>query len=545
MEDDLKKIKIGPSSPQLGLPSPILPDDDDMSMESYESQDSATGGTTVSSVPLSISVASVRKSPPESIPVKMPEESHTRHECVREMKEIIAKKNMEEEDDDGTNASDLDSNAFYWNASPPIIQREYSLALDKALEKKSPKLFQLMQEMHIDDEAVKIAMKELVTTNEKVSKILKRMHEGVARKQPAPSKSLEVAPSGKKEASSTVSFFVDRVNAIVHGGDVQMVKKVAGKSGYFWKDEKLWTYPLAEFSTYIADVEFLKMQALQTLMEPYAAKYHAEYTSLRKKLRDVVTSGDYQLPPPTVVKRDLGHKDEESLPEQPIFQARTPLQWLSAHLENGTSRFNVSSFLKDCKLGPMEKEPQYFVHLGKAAIFVESFQKFVVPRERNIALVGRNFLFDLKKTDDILARFLEHDQTDMMLVVHKLSVLLAKESVLLRLWINYNLPNIAMWLCTMERMENGGERRLVSPFFPPTSRRALFQQLTALGVFDQETMGLAHVYQDSSASSSEDEDSEQEEEQQLYYEEQEGNDLRFSKMFARLFSSSKIHAKGT
>lgn len=550
MEEDLKKIKIGPESPQLGLPSPILPslsdggvssdagEDDSITMEDLDS----VAGTSVSSMPLSISVASVPRPPPPQTP------------CVGAVPEAVSRPPVPDgSDDDATNASDLDSNAFYWHASPPVIQREYSVALDRALEKKSAKLSHLLNELHIADEAVRVAIKELVTTDEKASRILKRMHEGMARASRPTTTTTNTtttttkpAPGGTTAAEIALAKFVDSVQATVVSGNIHQLATAAGRVGYgyFWRDEKLWTYPVAASSGCLVDVEICKMQALQGFLEPQAGSYHAAYTALRKQLRDVVTSGDYQLPPPAVVKQE--HRGEPSPP--PVFEAQTPTQWLRAQLQMdlgaGSPRFNVRAFLKDSKLGPMEHEPQYFVDLGRATSFLAAFRKFVVPRERDMAQVGRNFLFDLKKSDDILARFLESDASDRMLLMHKLSVLLAKEAVLLRVWVNHHLPNIAMWLCVVETMQFGGERKLVSPFFPPTGRKALMHQLTALGVFDQETMGLVRVFDPEGGS--DDDEGDDEGDASLGEEAQEfdadhhhaaDDDLRFSKMFARLFSS--------
>jgi hypothetical protein len=552
MEDDLKKIKMGPASPQIGLPSPVLPpsvddqsDNDDIDNVSVASFSSTS---TASSMPLSLSVASVAQQ--RALPT-VPSHSHShshshtqkRCHCVHAMAEAIVRNTHH--DDDATAAtrdSDLDSQAFYWNTSPPVMQHEYSVALDKALEKKSPKLFQLLSDMHIEDESVKIAIKELVTTPEKVSNILKRMHEGRARKHAPVAKPSPSGPGSQKNPKGpSASFLGEQINATSVGRDIQLLKKVAGTAGYFWKDGQLWSYPTADMHDRdcMADVELAKMRALETLMAPSVAHYHTSYTALRKLLRDVVTSGDYQFPPRAVVKSEHGET-----PLQPIFEARTPAQWLHAHLEMTSPQFNVQAFVKDSKLGPLDNEPQYFVDVGKAASFLTSFRTFVEPHERDLALVGRNLLFDLQKHDDLLARFWELTQSDdMMLLVHKLSVLLSKEAVLLRLWIHYNLPNLAMWLGLIETMERNGERCLVSPFFPSTSKKALFHRLTSLGVLDQETMPLVQALAQSKgddASSEEEEEDEDEDEdgENLYVRAptESFEDLRFSRMFARLFS---------
>ncbi len=568
MEEDFKKINMGPASPQIGLPEPVLAprvdaaavdanddgdddDDDDDDDDGRMTSLGSSSASTLSSVPLSLSVASSVVPPATTVAsVQQKPVSETRCQCVQAMAEAIVQGTATRDDDASsamTRDSDLESNAFYWSASPPVVQQEYSLALDKALEKKSPKLFQLLTEMiHIDDESVKIAIKELVTTPDKVSNILKRMHEGRARKPlipPAPSAAATATATGAKDPSP--SFLAQQIHATPVGRDIQLVKKVAGKTGYFWRDGQLWTYPLATADMHhphrdrMADVEFAKMQALLTLLAPYALEYHTSYTTLRKHLRDVVTSGDYQFPPPTLVKSEATES-----PRQPVFQAQTPAQWLRSHLTTGSPHFNVQAFLKDSKLGPLEHEPQYFVDMGKATAFLEALHEFVAPRDQAIARVGRNLLFDLQKTDDLLARFLEHHQSDMMLLVHKLSVLLAKESVLLRMWINYHLPNLAMWLSLIETLEQDGERCLVSPFFPSTSRKALFHRLTSLGVLDQDTTPLVQAYPHrdddvSSSSSSEDALDDGDEDEHLYAHassQERGEDLRFSKMFARLFA---------
>ena len=215
----------------------------------------------------------------------------------------------------------------------------------------------------------------------------------------------------------------------------------------------------------VPDVEHTKMSALERLMDPFVANYDASYTRLRKSLRDVVTSGDYQLPPPTFVKREDG--DDQPV-VQPIFQAQTPAQWIQAHVAaTGGTRFNVKSFLRDARLGFLEHEPQHFLDLGKASPFLHSLQQFVGTYERDAELVEKHFMFNLKKTDDLFARFAEHnhEQTDLMLVVHKIGVLFSRHCILLRMWINDNLPNLAMWLSMVEKLEILGERKLVSP--PP------------------------------------------------------------------------------
>lgn len=502
MEETTKKINIGPNSPEIGLPAPVLAkyqeNDEDISFRSDD--ESHASRSTLSSVPLSISVASYQRErvhapPPPSPPPSLPrstatDESLARCQCVRQIQQAIATRGREMDDDTATLASDLDSNAFYWKPSPPIMRKEYSLALDRAMEKQCPRLLQLLQDMHIEDDAVHVAVKELVTSNDKVSAILKRMHESMTPKEATkvkPHATADTHPSSSTSTSTSVPTpFLDLIQPAIQGADIKNLKKLSANAteGYLWRDNALWTYPLAGMEDLVADVQQAKTSALQRLLEPFATKYDDAYTSLRKILRDVVTSGDYQLPPRTNVKSEDGEPVA-----QPMFIAQTPAQWIGTHLPP-TTRFNVQSFLRDARLGFWHHEPQYFLDIGKARPLLESLEQFITAYEQDMDAV-KHFTFNLKKNDDLLHRFHQTNENyDLMVVVHKLGVLFSKQCILLRLWVNAHLPNLAMWLSVIEKIEVLNEKRIVSPFFPPTSKRKLFYQLTDLGIFDSDVMDL-------------------------------------------------------
>lgn len=298
MEDQLQKINMGSSSPDIALPPPVLSEDqdDDLSMSSYQSS-LHDGDSSVSSGPLSISIASLPSghyhqapAPPAYKDPEHAQEAETRCKCVHEMQEAILRPSPKDPDD-ATVDSDLDSNAFYWQPSPPVMRKEYSIVLDKAIEKKSTRLSQLLAELNVQDESVKIAVKELVTSNDKVSHILKRMHEGMTSKNDsaaATSKSKVVADKEQDHVSNPSSF-LDSVDASVKGADLKIIPKLAGKCGYFFKDGSVWAFE--DKGLHVADVEQAKMGVLRQLLEPSAQKYDEAYTALRKALREVVTSG--------------------------------------------------------------------------------------------------------------------------------------------------------------------------------------------------------------------------------------------------------------
>lgn len=582
MPEETKFIKMGPSSPVIGLPSPVQWNDDPpnssiptektdnpdapapTATDIYEKDDSSyhssltsstfsSGSLSISSLESEASSTSrkIQKASfmdnPETSPLPSPPPSpKKRCQCVHEMKNIISGKSNKEADNETqcTDTSDLDSNAFYWEASPFIMRQDYSGVLDKALERRCPKLLELLQNLHVEDESVKIAVKELITTNEKVSHVLKRMHEGLRKLPDNPDPNCEKTASTPTSQSKPAFQFQAAAKPLPYSKDVQEVKTLAGQKGYLWKNNELFAYDIAPAIEHLrADIEFAKFDALKQLMDPYVEKYDEAYQKLRQLFRDIVTSGEYRLPlpppPPQPVQKpqtpppmaeigeitqtgengDINQTGEngdangesqigENAPASEITQSseiaetpqappqpQTPSQWIAQQLEPTMTRFNVPSFIKDSKLGPHENEPQYFVPVGKADEFLKKFKAFVAPRERDIAYVSRHFTFDLKKTDDLLHRFLENsEKDDLMLIVHKLGVLLSKPCVLVRLWINFAYPAIAVWLHLMEEYEHQYERRLLSPFFPPQSRKALEQQLTSIGLLDQHLQRCLAVY---------------------------------------------------
>ena len=525
MNDGTKHIKMGPHSPNLGLPEPVQwdehrqqrghrhhhddDDDDDSTFRSSLtnhsplslSDDDEDGGTSVVAQTV---LDHEEEKEDRSVVVMMPikqeqkETAQQRCNCVEEIKRILGQqiaKDAKKKDDETvcSTQSDLDSNAFYWACSPDLMKHDYSLLLDKSVERRSPRLYEHLQHLRVDDEAVLIAVKELVTSDERVSQILKRMHERLRckRRLSTPSASASTSASASASASaSTTPIMTTKpscaldilVKAKFHSANVADVKDVASQGkGYLWKNGELLAYePTPDVEYLRADMEYAKFGVLQGLLEPHVLRQDQEYKALRQAFREVVAN-------PEISEISEG----DAVPVLPV-------QWLTKHLGldpvPAAARFNVSSFVKESKLGQLEKIPQVFRASKKNNVaFLSMLDQFVKPREIAFRQISRQSTFDLKRTDDVLRRFLKH--TDKVsFILPCLSVFLAKPCALLRIYINYAYPSLAMWLHLIEHFEHHDDRRVLSPFFPPASQDALETQLTDLGFMDDVIYKYVHVY---------------------------------------------------
>ena len=231
--------------------------------------------------------------------------------------------------------SDLNSNAFYWETSPPLIATDYSASLEKTLLRKAPRLLEHINALNVDDPSVILAVKELVCTNEKVSTILKRMHEGVCKKmaanQPTP-----VSVNVGIEACVDIKF---------HSNDIQEIARLANKQGYLWKKDELYTYEIpASLEHMRVDFEHAKLSAIHHFFAESVQKADHKYTLLREAFRALVTSSRYKNPP--LLEKNDDDDDDMTLSVQP----RLPAQWVADHAHE-FSLFNVQAFIKDSKIG--------------------------------------------------------------------------------------------------------------------------------------------------------------------------------------------------
>ena len=53
--------------------------------------------------------------------------------------------------------------------------------------------------------------------------------------------------------------------------------------------------------------------------------------------------------------------------------------------------------MKECKVGLLEKEPQYFSLEGKAGVFINMLQQYVIPRDEYINYLGRRRMLPPKQ----------------------------------------------------------------------------------------------------------------------------------------------------
>lgn len=512
-----KHIKMGPQSPDIALPEPVSWKDDQRSPppDDNSSYHSSLSSSSFSATSMSLTHAEPTVAPADDdksvvmMQTMHQEDTAQRCNCVEEMQRILAQVMKQSKKDDETVCSaqsDLDSNAFYWEPSPHMMKHDYSSILDKAVQRRSTRLYEQLQTLHVEDASVVIAVKELMTSDEKVSQILKRMHEGLRRHPPTANVTLP------PNASLT---FETLVKPTFHSPEIADLLKLGPSQGYLWKKDGLHVYDICPaFEHLRADMEHAKLSALKQLLRESVLKYDQGYTALREAFRAVVNSGKYRVP-----------MEDGAAPQ-------LPAQWLSQHLGDSPERFNVNAFVKDGKIGLLEKEPQYFALDDQGRAFVALLKNFVGPKESAIHELGRHATFDLKRTDDVLHRFLKHTQ-DVTLVLSTLSVFLSHHCVLLRVYINHAYPNLAIWLHLIEYYEVEEQRRVVSPFFPPSSRRVVDKQLTDLGFMDDALQTFTTAFATVSAPGPLPSAHVVIPEKKTHEEEQ---DLRFSTIFLNLFS---------
>ena len=510
-----KYIKMGPQSPDIALPEPVSWKDDDKSPlpDDNSSYHSSLSSSSFSATSMSLTHAEPTVAPADddkSVVVMMKEDTAQRCNCVEEMQRILAQVMKQSKKDDETVCSaqsDLDSNAFYWEPSPHMMKHDYSSILDKAVQRRSVRLYEQLQTLHVEDPAVVIAVKELMTSDEKVSQILKRMHEGLRRHSPT-------ANATPPSNTSLLTSFETLVKPTFHSTEIADLLHLGPSQGYLWKKDGLHAYDISPaFEHLRADMEHAKLSALKQLLRDSVLKYDQDYTALREAFRAVVNSGKYRVP-----------MEDGATPQ-------LPAQWLSQHLGDSPERFNVNAFVKESKIGLLEKEPQYFALDDQGRAFVVLLKAFVGPKESAIHELGRHATFDLKRTDDVRHRFLKHTQ-DVTLVLSTLSVFLSHHCVLLRVYINHAYPNLAIWLHLIEYFEAEEQRRVLSPFFPPSSRKVVDKQLTDLGFMDDAFQTFTTVFAPAPLPSSAP-PAVVIPEQETEVEEQ---DLRFSTIFLNLFA---------
>lgn len=370
--------------------------------------------------------------------------------------------------------SDLNSNAFYWESSPLLVTSDYSASLEKNLCKKAPRLVEHIHALHVKDPSIILAVKELVCSNEKVSTILKRMHEGV-RKTMA-----QMTDSTSLNVHTGLESFVD---IKFHSNDVQDIAMLSANQGYLWRKGELYTYDIPPFLEYMrVDFEHAKIGAIHQLLQDSIQEKNDKYTILREAFRALVTSDRYQESP--------GDDDDVSLYVEP----RLPAQWLADNVRSNVhSRFNVQAFIKDSKIGQFEKQVRYFTLDAPAKAFMKSLDEMVTPTETAIRELSRLAVFDIKRTDDVIRRFHKYT-TDYSLIFNVLSVLMSHHCVLVRYYLNHAYPNLAIFLHVMEHLEHGRLYRVMSPFFPPRSRNVVEKQLTDLGFVEDSVLRLTQVY---------------------------------------------------
>jgi len=381
--------------------------------------------------------------------------------------------------------SDLNSNAFYWETSPLLVATDYSANLDKTLLKKAPRLLEHIHALHVEDASVILAVKELVCSNEKVSTILKRMHEGVRQKLAANMKA--------SSASSTVNVNVGLeacVDIKFHSNDIEDIKNLSNKQGYLWKKDELYAYDIPPSLEHMrVDFEQAKLGAIHLLCETSVKRADHEYTLLREAFRSLVTSDQYK-DPPLLEKNDDDDNDDDN--HTITVQPRLPAQYITDNASE-YSRFNVNAFIKDSKIGQFEKQLRYFDLDAPGKAFVTSLHNMVRPKEIAIRDVSRYAIFDLRRTDDVLLRFLKYT-SDYSLILNILSVFMSHHCILVRFYINHAFPNLAIFLRMIESMEHDHLYRVLSPFFPPRSRNVVEKQITDLGFLEDSVQKLTHVY---------------------------------------------------
>ncbi len=390
-------------------------------------------------------------------------------ECISQLRDILRSQEAKrsegsssDSDKEEAEEEDLDSNAFMWDVSSMPL--DYLDVLDKAIEQQSPTLLGLITRLGMDDMNVEIALKEMIATEEETLSILKRMR---ARK-PRPCAARDVKRLTAASSCGAPPKLQDTFRNMVRPLLVNWsVKSLMQNSHYAYTLDRdtVHLYNTASLPDVVGvDVEDQKVAVLERLLGPMVKKYNTQYKQLREAFRDAVTSGDYDTPKEGV-------------------EPETPYEWVTRMVAK-TQRFNVPSFIHDSKIGELENKRQFF---GSTTVLSSQLSYFVA-RDKHIVKDARNFTFDLGKTDDILQRFAKHSEDstdlDLTLILAKLSVYLSKPCVLLRFFIHYHYPNVAIWLRLIEHYEHDVKYKVLSPYFPPLTTELLQFQLTETGILD-------------------------------------------------------------
>ena len=453
-----KTINMGEESPKISLPEPVTFDE--------SMQEEVTLADEVESLS-SAQESEIQYVGDRVVPI-------IQEECNR-----FQENNGDDSATVCSTQSDLNSTAFYWNARPSLVAADYSGSLEKSLLKKAPRLLEHIHALRVEDPSVILAVKELLCTDDKVSTILKRMHAcGKASVNQQPTTKANVC----LDACVDLKF---------HSNDIQDIVGLSPKTGYLWKGGELYTYDIGPSLEHMrVDFEHAKLGALEQLFEESVRDTDQKYTLLRETFRTLVTGDLYTDPP--FVDIPVNDEDDGTLPTQ--LQPRLPAQWISDNVRSDAlSRFNVQSFLKDCKIGQLEKQLAYFDLDTPGNAFIVSLNEMIRPKEMAIRELSRYALFDLKRTDDVLHRFLKYT-AEYSLMLNVLSVLLSHHCVLVRLHLNHSYPNLSIYLRLIETMEHDHLYRVISPFFPPRSRNVVDKYLTDLGFLDDSVHKLTHVF---------------------------------------------------
>lgn len=476
--EEPRMIKMGPASPELNLPPASIPYSDDMSDEDIRSvshhghkPDNDDNGTLEDvetlSDDFSVDTTAFQKTAylqRDHRDRGSASEPRQMQDCISELRHLLHshEKKLSEEhssSSDSDEEEDLDSNAFMWDASS--MPMDYLDVLDKAIEKQSPTLFELMARLEMDDMNVEIALKEMIATEEETPSILKRMR---GRKpQPCTAKNVKRLTAACSQHVLKDSFR-NVVRPLMEKWSVKALMQNPNYA-YTLDREGVHLYDTSSLPEFLGvDIEDEKVAVLKNLLGPVVKKYHTRYQKLLEIFREAVTSGDYSTPKEGV-------------------EAETPYEWVT-RMVSKAERFNVQSFIHDSRIGELENKRQCF---GSTTV-VASHLSYFLTRDRRIVKEARNFTFDLGKTDDLLQRFAKHSgeatELDLTLILAKLGVYLSKPCVLLRFFINYHYPNVAIWLRLIEYYEHDLRQRILSPFFPPMTTELLQFQLTETGILD-------------------------------------------------------------
>lgn len=354
-------------------------------------------------------------------------------------------------DDNDDDAATVHSQAFYWEQPSFILPQEYDDLLDKRLG--CPTLLRFLRDLSVDD-GIKRTVKELVSADEDVD--VDRALECMYRRRRAGTSSCPVSEVSLPKMEPVEVRDISGLRSLV-----------SPSSGYMWKGGRLWRFALADMDADASsrvDVQLYKLDALRHLLEPWFIQYDTKYRKLRELFRSIVC------------------KDSDSDKDVAAAASMTPVAWVRGMVQDDP-RFNAETFVKDSRIGSLAQVARPF----ESADFSRALRAFVVEHSK----LNTDFLFELRPSDDVLRLFLEANPvSDVVRLVHALSVLLSKACVLLRLRINAVYPNLAVWLHLMETLETEANVHVLSPFFPLSS---VEDGLRDLGLLDEQALRLVEV----------------------------------------------------